>query len=131
LCNKVYQWLATGRWFSSTNRFDHHGVTEILLKEALNTITLTLIPLHYIPIQTNHSHHLGIDHLTWRGSGVMVFCFVQNFFSDNTRVWIFFFVAQIANFFFQNMTKTNNISVTPWGSNLLVEENHRPVASHW
>jgi secreted PhoX family phosphatase len=25
----------------------------------------------------------------------------------------------------------NNISATPWGSILLVEENHRPVASHW
>jgi uncharacterized membrane protein len=35
-----------------------HGVTEILLKEALNTITLTLFPLHYIHIQTNHSYHL-------------------------------------------------------------------------
>ena len=43
----------------------------------------------------------------------MVFCFVQNFFSDNTRVRIFFFVTQSANFFFQNstigyMTKTLN-----------------------
>ena len=32
--------------------------------------------------------------------GVMVFCFAQNFFSDNTRVRIFiFFVAQSAKFF--------------------------------
>ena len=32
--------------------------------------------------------------------GVMVFCFVQNFFLDNTRVRIFiFFVPQSANFF--------------------------------
>ena len=44
----------------------------------------------------------------------MVFCFVQNIFSDNTRVRIFiFFVARRANFFFQNstlgyMTKTLN-----------------------
>jgi hypothetical protein len=39
LCNKVCQWLAAGRWFSpvsSTNK------TGILLKVALNTITLTL-----------------------------------------------------------------------------------------
>jgi hypothetical protein len=35
----------------------------------------------------------------------MVFCFVQNFFSDNIRVRIFiFFVAQSTNFFFQNLT---------------------------
>ena len=35
---KVCQWLATGRWFfpgtpdSSTNKTDHHDITEILLK---------------------------------------------------------------------------------------------------
>jgi len=48
LCEKVWPWLATGRWFSpgtsvsSTNKTDHHDITEILLKVALNTITLTL-----------------------------------------------------------------------------------------
>jgi hypothetical protein len=43
--NKLYQWLATGRWFtpvSSTNKTDRHDIIEILLKVALNTITLTL-----------------------------------------------------------------------------------------
>ena len=45
LCDKVYQWLAAGRWFSqgttvsSTNKTDHRDITEILLKVALNTIT--------------------------------------------------------------------------------------------
>jgi len=40
LCDKVYQWLAAGRWFSpgtrvsSTNNIDRHGITEILLKVA-------------------------------------------------------------------------------------------------
>ena len=44
LCDKVCQWLATGRWFSpctpvsSTNKTDHHDIAEILLKVALNTI---------------------------------------------------------------------------------------------
>ena len=45
LCDKVCQWLATGQWFSpvsSTNRTDRHDITEILLKVALNTITLSL-----------------------------------------------------------------------------------------
>ena len=43
-CDKVFQWLATGRWFSpgtpvsSTNKTDHYNITEILLKVALNTI---------------------------------------------------------------------------------------------
>jgi hypothetical protein len=38
LCNKVCQWLATGRWFSpvplvsSTNKIDRHDINEILLK---------------------------------------------------------------------------------------------------
>jgi hypothetical protein len=41
LCDKVYQWLATGRWFSpvsSINKADHHNITEILLKVVLSTI---------------------------------------------------------------------------------------------
>ena len=47
LCDKVYQWLATGQWFSpgppvsSTNKTDHYDITEILLKLALNTIKQT------------------------------------------------------------------------------------------
>jgi hypothetical protein len=46
LCDKVCQWLAAGRWFSpgtsvsSTNKTDRHDITEIVLKVALNTITL-------------------------------------------------------------------------------------------
>jgi hypothetical protein len=47
LCDKVSQSLATGRWFSpgppvsSTNKTDHHDITEILLKVVLNTIKQT------------------------------------------------------------------------------------------
>jgi hypothetical protein len=47
----IVWWLGTGRWFSpgttvsSTNRTDCHDITEILLKMALNTITLTCIRL--------------------------------------------------------------------------------------
>ena len=48
LCDKVCQWLAAGQWFSlgtrlsSTNKTDCQDISEILLKVALNTITLTL-----------------------------------------------------------------------------------------
>jgi hypothetical protein len=58
LCDKVCQWLATGRWFSlgppvsSTNKTDHYDITEILQKMALNTIKQTNIylqPFHHIP----------------------------------------------------------------------------------
>ena len=44
--DKVCQRLAAGRWFSpgipisSTNKTDHHEITEVLLKVALNTITI-------------------------------------------------------------------------------------------
>ena len=47
LCVKVCQWLATVWWFSpgppfsSTNKTDHHDITEILLKVTLNTIKQT------------------------------------------------------------------------------------------
>jgi len=47
LCDKVCQWLATGRWFSlgtpvsSTNKINRHDASDILLKEALNTIKPT------------------------------------------------------------------------------------------
>ena len=40
LCDKICQWLATGRWFSpgpSTNKTDRYNITEILLKVSLNT----------------------------------------------------------------------------------------------
>ena len=45
LCDKVCQWLASGRWFfsgtpiSSTNKTDRHDIAELLLKVAHNTIT--------------------------------------------------------------------------------------------
>ena len=49
LCSdKLCQWLAAGRWFSpgtrvsSINKSDHNDITEILLKVALNTITIGL-----------------------------------------------------------------------------------------
>ena len=48
LCDKVFQWLATGWWFSpgppvsSTNKTDCHDITEILLKVAWNTIKQTI-----------------------------------------------------------------------------------------
>ena len=48
LCDKVCQWLATDRWFSPgtlvspTNKTAVHDIAEIMLKVALNTMTLTL-----------------------------------------------------------------------------------------
>ena len=48
LSDKVFQWLAAGLWFSpgtmvsSTSKTNCHDITEILLKVALNTITLNI-----------------------------------------------------------------------------------------
>jgi hypothetical protein len=52
LCDQVCQRLAAGWWFSPvspTNKTDRHDITEILLKVAINTITLTHTSLafHY------------------------------------------------------------------------------------
>ena len=48
LCDKVYQWLAAGCLISpgtpiSSTKTNCHDIAEILLKVALNTITLTLV----------------------------------------------------------------------------------------
>jgi hypothetical protein len=39
------QWFSPGTPVSSTNKTDCNDITEIFLKVALNTITLTLNPL--------------------------------------------------------------------------------------
>ena len=47
LCGQACQRLVVGRWFSlgtpvsSTNKIDHHDITEIVLKVALLTIIIT------------------------------------------------------------------------------------------
>jgi len=38
MCDKVCQWFSPGPLVSSTNNTDHHDITEILLKVALNSI---------------------------------------------------------------------------------------------
>jgi hypothetical protein len=70
LCKtKVCQWLVTGLWFClgtlvpSTYKTDHHNIIKILLKVALNTITLTLTKnIMYFSIHTLHHCHYDIYH---------------------------------------------------------------------
>jgi hypothetical protein len=40
-------WFSPGTSVSSTNKTDHHDIAEIVLKVALNTITLT-VKLHML-----------------------------------------------------------------------------------
>jgi hypothetical protein len=54
LCDKVCQSLATGVWFSlvsSTNITDRHDIAKILLKVALNSLTLSLTPYKITTLQ--------------------------------------------------------------------------------
>jgi hypothetical protein len=57
------QWFFPGTLLSSTNKADCHNITEIMLKVALNTITLALhiSPFIYVilflyPFTYNHFH---------------------------------------------------------------------------
>jgi hypothetical protein len=55
--SRCCQWFAASRWFSpgtpvsSTNKFDCHDITEILLKVALNTIIQTPVCTAYFNLQ--------------------------------------------------------------------------------
>jgi hypothetical protein len=79
LCDKVCQWLSTDRWFSqgppvsSTNKTDHHNITEILLKVALSTIK-----------QTN---------MTGLGLWVSEWLLFNRSSKMNENSWIYFYIA--------------------------------------
>ena len=96
LCDKVCQWLATGRWFSqgtpvsSTNKADHHDIAEILFK--VKTLTLT-------PFQFKSNFSTSISFLTdLRVTfGLVHTCFTVSFTNmvnltvNHIWIWIFFF----------------------------------------
>jgi len=42
------QWFSQGTPVSSTSKTDHHDITEILLKVALNTITLVYLSFLFL-----------------------------------------------------------------------------------
>ena len=56
LCDKVCQWLAAGQWYSldvpvsSSNKTEHHDITEILLHVMLNTIKQTWINWEFLDL---------------------------------------------------------------------------------
>jgi hypothetical protein len=84
---------------------------------------------------------LGTDHLTWRG-GLWFFVSFRIFFSDITKVRIFFFVTQSANFFphfkirLYNKNSESDFFFLPpkseyffqqhWESEFFFEKNHSP-----
>jgi hypothetical protein len=73
LCDKVCQWLPTGRWFSpsppvsSTNKTNRHDITEILFKVELNTIKQTNKQTNNNPNRLEALRSLeSLTWLTWK-----------------------------------------------------------------
>jgi hypothetical protein len=90
LCDKVCQWLATGRWFSpgtpvsSTNKTDRHDMAKVLLTVASNTT----------------SHHKTESILKYWHHNLSVSRDNVRFMSFNLiwyiRVWIHFLLEYVA-----------------------------------
>jgi hypothetical protein len=95
LCDKICHWLATGRLFSpgppfsTTNKTDRHDITEILMKEALNTVkrtrvmTLKLVSLWCLISNIDSYYHIWLPAL-WKESLpfvlfhlIIVLCVIQ------------------------------------------------------
>jgi len=91
LCDKVCQWLTTGRWFSlgtpfsSTNKTDRHDITKIMLKVALKTIkptnhqSLIIIRIH----PTSPSIIRNLDQYVFPTSLLFNVIFYLNIFSKS------------------------------------------------
>ena len=88
LCDKVCQWLTTGRLFSpgtllsSTNKIDLHDITEILLKVALNTINQTktiYAGMMCVRSSTKILHSVLIQHKTCPPWAILIYLIGWNF----------------------------------------------------
>ena len=84
LCDKLCQWLVAGQWFSpctpvsSTNKTACHGITEILLKVALNTIKQPnkfLGKVYLSWIMNIHQNVFPLFSLTWKFASRFVVIF--------------------------------------------------------
>ena len=70
LCDKVCQWLVSGRWFSlgssvsSTNKIDRHNITEVLLKVALNTTVSPVFEMYWTN-RIEFSQHYSYKYCWW------------------------------------------------------------------
>jgi hypothetical protein len=147
LCDKVYQWLVAGLWFSpgtlvsSTTKTDRHDITEILLKVTLNIITLHANPFYLIycfemntPWIQQWIHHEYSNEYTmntamntpWIQQWIQQWIHHEysNEYTMNTAMntpWIQLNVGWV-RWFMVFYSTFNNISVISWRSVLLVEE---------
>jgi hypothetical protein len=117
LCDNVCQWLATGRWFlpgtlvSSINKTDHHDIIVILLKVALNTITLTLTldfkQLFYMFFQNRKIKYLFMLCCKKIMNALLVYILLLGISNRYTIIYLLMEETRVPG------------------------RNHRPVASHW
>ena len=73
------QWFSPGTSCSSTNKTDYLDITEILLKVALNTITLTLTLIRNYKIYLKYSFHCSIIYVK------LLFIIENNILSDGAK----------------------------------------------
>ena len=130
LCDKVCQWLATGRRFSpgppvsSTNKTDRHDITEILLKVALNTIKQTnqitehkkrlrqtSLEMHFPTCDAQNygavKQAYGIPTPLISGCPLHTFCRWSTIYNGNISIWYFSTVSF-------KITKSHQILMTCW-----------------
>ena len=98
LCDKVCQWLVTGRWFSPGPPVSSTNKTEILLKGALNTIKQTnkyniLLNFLIYAIYKNQTYS-ELSHLYYiykkskvRKINTMLKWLITNFFSNYEKLY--------------------------------------------
>ena len=122
LCDKVCQWLKTGRWFSpgtpvsSANKTDHQHITEILLKVALNTTILNPI---FRTVTTDKGafkyKDVGKIVLQWLDKG-------QYFYTQLSEITFIRYV------YTENNQKVFGCKKTKWSNK---QKNHAPDATQW
>ena len=80
------RWFSPGTLISSTNKTDHHNVTEILLKVALNTITLTT---KHLLMKTTFFFNCSSSLLLATVQNETIYCYtLMNIFLSETGVTI-------------------------------------------
>ena len=127
LCDKVFQWLSVALWtpVSSTNKIDHHDITEILLKVSLNTISLTLVvitfsfyfyrcPIYCMLVTGEHFIATGDDD----GIIKVMLIYYNNLLSNTVlqmKIWIYWSESNSWIYFYIHLVLNKN-----W-KNLLVQ----------
>ena len=100
LFDKVCQWLPTVRWFSlgtpvsSTNKTDHHDITEILLKVTLNTINHSWMIVLNLNVQSEKNM---LVKCCLRKILIAIFCFIELIIYGSRLIWFCLYFSGILN----------------------------------